>query len=107
MIHILFGLELQTKIMMIIYLQILLLLYWAGCLFIASAAVVFQVHKRSHATTSVRKIFHVLTVMVYIPGLIWQPTFLYLASGLVLTLFSLIEVNILYFFLNLILLLII
>ncbi|OXU21029.1 hypothetical protein TSAR_011509 [Trichomalopsis sarcophagae] len=71
--------------------RILLLLYWAGCLFIASVAVVFQVLRNSQATTSVRKIFHVLAVMVYIPGLIWQPTFLYLASGVVLTLFSLIE----------------
>ena len=76
--------------------QILIVAYWSGCLFLASVAIIFQVLRSSHASTSTRKIFHILAVMVYIPGLIWDPTFLYLASGVVLALFLMIEVNIYY-----------
>jgi dolichol kinase len=79
--------------MIFIILQIFLLLYWAVCLFFALIAVTYQISQSSKATTTNRKIFHILVIMVYIPGLIWQPTFLYLASGTVLVLFSIIEVN--------------
>ncbi|KAJ8674257.1 hypothetical protein QAD02_005519 [Eretmocerus hayati] len=71
--------------------RILLLMYWAFCLFLATIAVVTQVLKSSHATTSIRKIFHILSVLVYVPGLIWEPAFLYLASGIVLGLFLMLE----------------
>ncbi|XP_011504210.1 PREDICTED: dolichol kinase isoform X3 [Ceratosolen solmsi marchali] len=75
------------------YITIFLLLYWAVCLLFALFAVKYQISQKSKATTSNRKIFHVLVVMVYIPGLISQPTFLYLASGTVLVLFSIIELH--------------
>ena len=73
----------------------MLVIYWAGCFILAFISVVYQILQSSQATTSVRKIFHILAILVYVPGLIFEPTFLYLASGLVFVLFSMIEVKIL------------
>lgn len=67
--------------------------YWATCLFFAIVAIAIQISKNSHATTSIRKIFHILAVIVYIPGFIWDSSFLYLASGVILVLFLALEVN--------------
>lgn len=65
-----------------------------ACLILAALTVLIFVKNNAQADTSSRKIFHILAVMVYIPGLLWQQTFLYLASGIILAIFVLIEVNI-------------
>lgn len=41
-----------------------------------------------HATTSIRKLFHILVVLVYIPGLLYECAFLYIASGVALALIT-------------------
>lgn len=46
------------------------------------------------ATTSTRKLFHLLTVLVYVPGLLYERTLLYLASGIIMGLFVFLEVDI-------------
>lgn len=54
-------------------------------------AVKWQIGNSEKASTAVRKIFHILIVLVYIPGLIYECTFLYLASGVALAAFSILD----------------
>lgn len=54
-------------------------------------AVKLQIGSSEQASTRVRKIFHILIVLVYIPGLIFECTFLYLASGVALAAFSVLD----------------
>lgn len=71
-----------------------MILYWMVCLVLAAFTVIIYVKIDTQAGTSARKIFHILAVMVYIPGLFWQQTLLYLASGIILAIFILVEVNV-------------
>jgi dolichol kinase len=73
--------------------QVYLMVYWLLCSFIAVYAVRVQVQHHKHASSAVRKIFHVLIVAVYLPGLAWECTLLYLSSGVALALLILVEVN--------------
>ena len=68
--------------------------YWIVCCLAAVSAVWLQVNEGEHASTSVRKVFHILAVAVYLPGVAIAPTLLYLASGIVLAIFILLEVSI-------------
>ncbi|XP_043278502.1 dolichol kinase [Venturia canescens] len=70
---------------------IILLLYWAFCLVLGIGVLAYQILLSSHATSVTRKSFHLLAVLVYVPGFIWQPTFLHLASGIVMGLFVMLE----------------
>lgn len=72
----------------------LLLVYWVGCVLIAIAVMAGQISSKQKATTSLRKYFHILAVVVFIPGILVNPCLMYLASGLVLALFLLLEVSI-------------
>ncbi|XP_058790058.1 dolichol kinase [Phymastichus coffea] len=74
------------------YSRIMMVVYWATCLFFATIAIIIQISRNSQATTSVRKIFHILSVIVYVPGFIWDPTFLYLATGVILAVFVALEI---------------
>ncbi|XP_053983973.1 dolichol kinase [Hylaeus volcanicus] len=65
--------------------------YWAVCLSLGIIAIGYQTLLNIHATTSTRKIFHLLAVLVYIPGLMYEQIFLYLASGMVMGLFVFLE----------------
>lgn len=51
-------------------------------------------HIQSHTGTSIarRKIFHIFAVAVYLPGILWEPLLLYLASGIVLAFTFVLEV---------------
>lgn len=73
-------------------LQIILIGYWAACLSLGVVVVTYQVLLNLQATTSVRKMFHMLAVLVYIPGLIYERVLLYLASGIIMGLFVFLEV---------------
>ncbi|XP_074114082.1 dolichol kinase isoform X3 [Cotesia typhae] len=72
-------------------LQIFLIMYWTVCLLIGIIIITHQILSESSASTIERKTFHILAVLVYIPGLIWEPTLLYLASGIVMILFMMFE----------------
>ncbi|XP_046623421.1 dolichol kinase isoform X1 [Neodiprion virginianus] len=71
--------------------RVFMVLYWLLCLALGIGVISYQILCNSKATTSARKSFHVLAVMVYIPGLISEPTLLYVASGLVMALFLMLE----------------
>ncbi|OAD58880.1 Dolichol kinase, partial [Eufriesea mexicana] len=71
--------------------KIILIAYWAVCLLLGVIVVIYQVSLNLRATTSTRKIFHLLAVLVYIPGLIYERTLLYFASGLIMGLFVFLE----------------
>ncbi|XP_076231770.1 dolichol kinase [Calliopsis andreniformis] len=65
--------------------------YWAICLSLGVTVVVYQILLNYKATTSTRKILHILAVLVYVPGLLYERTLLYLASGMIMGLFVFLE----------------
>jgi dolichol kinase len=69
-----------------------LLLYWLVCSGVAVIAVCTQVQDKQQASTGVRKTFHLLMLAVYVPGLAWECTLLYLASGIALAALITLEV---------------
>ncbi|CAH1285331.1 unnamed protein product [Diabrotica balteata] len=69
-----------------------LMLYWLFCTGIAILAISNQIFYAQKASTSTRKVFHLLAVVVYIPGLLYRCSFLYLASGVVLGIFLALEI---------------
>ncbi|XP_047369298.1 dolichol kinase isoform X5 [Vespa velutina] len=73
--------------------RIKLIIYWTICLLFCTFVIIFQTVSGIQATTSVRKYFHVLAVLVYIPGLIFEATLLYLGSGVILGIFILFELS--------------
>lgn len=73
-------------------LQIALILYWTICILLCIFKIIYQILSKSQATTTNRKYFHIVAVFVYIPGMIYDPSFLYFASGMILILFIIIEV---------------
>ncbi|CAO1382517.1 unnamed protein product [Diamesa hyperborea] len=60
-------------------------------LVLAATTVIWQIRKNRKSSTSIRKVFHVLIVMVYLPGLLYQCTFLYVASGVILAILIILE----------------
>ncbi|XP_043584382.1 dolichol kinase [Bombus pyrosoma] len=71
--------------------KIILIGYWALCLVLGVIVVTYQVLLNLQATSSTRKMFHLLAVLVYIPGLIYERILLYLASGVIMGLFVFLE----------------
>lgn len=69
------------------------MIYWAGCSVAAAIAINKQIQGATRATPAVRKVFHIFAVAVYLPGLFYECTFIYLASGVVLGIFGMLEVN--------------
>ncbi|XP_071641978.1 dolichol kinase isoform X2 [Temnothorax longispinosus] len=67
-------------------------MYWGICLLLSILILRYQISSKSQATSSTRKNFHVLATFVYIPGMIYDPLLLYLASGVMLILFVALEV---------------
>jgi dolichol kinase len=68
-------------------------LYWTVFSLVAIVSVNKRIKEAKKATTAVRKIFHVLTVAVFVPGLVYNCSFLYLASGVIFGIFFLLEVR--------------
>lgn len=64
---------------------------YIALLLLAGVTVTWQIRKGQRVTTSIRKIFHVLIVSVFVPGLIFQCQFLYVASAVILAVFIVLE----------------
>lgn len=69
-----------------------MMIFWLVCSSIAVLYLNRQIQRGKKANTVVRKIFHILAVMVILPGLIDQCPVLYLATGIVLAIFIALEV---------------
>lgn len=81
-------------------LQIAIFIYWTICFLLSILIIKYQISSKSQATSSTRKNFHILATFVYIPGMIYDPSLLYLASGMMLTLLIALEVVILIYCYN-------
>lgn len=68
-----------------------IIVFYIGLVGATIAAVNWRLQKDEKASTAVRKLFHLLVVFVYIPGLLYQCTFLYIASGVALAVMTVIE----------------
>jgi dolichol kinase len=64
---------------------------YIALLLLAGVTVTWQIRKSQQVTTSIRKFFHILIVMVFVPGLIFQCQFLYVASVVILAVFIILE----------------
>ncbi|XP_026481866.1 dolichol kinase isoform X2 [Ctenocephalides felis] len=72
--------------------RIYLIMYWGTCVLIAILLMYWQISGGAKASTALRKYFHILAVLIYVPGLIYECTLLYLASGVVFAIFIMIEI---------------
>lgn len=57
-----------------------------GLIGMTVGAVGWQMNRNEISNTRTRKIFHILIVLVFVPGLIYQCAFLFVASGIALAL---------------------
>lgn len=71
--------------------RIAIVTVYMALLLLAGFTVTWQIRKSQQVTTSIRKIFHVLIVLVFVPGLIFQCQFLYVASVVILAVFIVLE----------------
>lgn len=62
-----------------------------GLIGMTIATIVWQLNCREKSNTRTRKIFHILIVLVFVPGLIYQCTFIYVASVIALALLIVLE----------------
>ncbi|CAH1119357.1 unnamed protein product [Phaedon cochleariae] len=69
-----------------------LIMFWIFCSVVAVLAISKQILYAQKSSTTTRKVFHLLAVVVYIPGLIYKCSFLYLASGVVTGIFFALEI---------------
>lgn len=60
---------------------------------LAATAVVWQIQKNQKSSSAIRKIFHILIVMVYVPGMIYQCNFLFIASVVILAFLIVLELS--------------
>ncbi|CAH1987092.1 unnamed protein product [Acanthoscelides obtectus] len=68
------------------------MMYWSFCTGVAILSVSNQIFYAKKASTGKRKIFHILCVAVYIPGLLCKCSLLYLASGMLTGAFFFLEI---------------
>ncbi|XP_051165036.1 dolichol kinase [Leptopilina boulardi] len=71
--------------------RIFLMICWSICFLLAWCFIMYKLHSKTKATTSDRKVFHILASIVFITGLIWEPVLLYMASGVAFALLIVLE----------------
>lgn len=64
---------------------------YVGLIGMTVATVTWQMNRHEQSNTRTRKIFHVLIVLVFVPGLIFQCAFIFVASGIALALLIVLE----------------
>lgn len=68
-----------------------MMVLYMGSIGMTVAVVGWQMNRNELSNTRTRKIFHFLIVLVFVPGLIYQCAFLYVASGIALALLIVLE----------------
>lgn len=71
--------------------RVLLLLVFVGLLGVAGLICLWQISRQQPVSTSIRKLFHIVIVVVFLSGLLYQRVFLYLGSGVIFAIFLLLE----------------
>ncbi|XP_013106888.2 dolichol kinase isoform X1 [Stomoxys calcitrans] len=71
--------------------RLYIILFYVALVGATIIVVCWQLRNSQHATTSVRKLFHLLVVLVYIPGFLYECVFLYIASGVALALIAIFD----------------
>lgn len=79
------------KLTSFVFVQIFMIVLWLGLLGATGAGVAWYVSQRHASTTRTRKLFHILIVVVFVPGLLYQCTFLFIAAGLLFAVFLMLE----------------
>lgn len=64
---------------------------YIGLIGLTVATVGWQMNRKEQSNTRTRKFFHILIVLVFIPGLIYQCKLLFVASGIALALLIILE----------------
>lgn len=68
-----------------------MIVLYTGIIGMTISIVFWQLNRHEQSNTRTRKLFHFLIVFVYFPSLIYQCSFLFLASGIALAIFILME----------------
>lgn len=68
-----------------------MVILYVGLIGMTVATVIWQMKRNEKSNTRTRKIFHILIVLVFVPGLIYQCAFLFVASGVALALMIVLE----------------
>lgn len=68
------------------FLQFYIILFYLTLVGATVFIIYWQLQIRGQASTRVRKTFHFLIVLVYVPGILYECAFLYIASGVALAL---------------------
>lgn len=76
---------------MISLFQLYIIVFYLLLVALTCATVSWQLGNSTRANTRVRKIFHLLIVLVYVPGLVFECALLYIASGIALAIFVVLE----------------
>lgn len=78
---------------LLIALQLITVIFWSILSAIAAFVVYQKISGAAKASTIVRKVFHLLAIAVFIPGLLYHCNFLYLASGVTFGTFIILDVS--------------
>lgn len=68
-----------------------MMLLYLGLIGLTVVTVNWQINRNIQSNTRTRKIFHILIVLVFMPGLIYQCSFLFVASGIALAVLIILE----------------
>lgn len=71
--------------------KVLILLVFAGLLGVTGLICQWQIARNQPVSTSIRKLFHIVIVIVFLSGLLYQRIILYLGSGVIFAIFLLLE----------------
>lgn len=73
--------------------QLKTVIFWSILSVIAAVVIQQKIKGAQKATTILRKVFHIIAICVFLPGLMYHCNFLYLASGVVLGVFIVLDVS--------------
>lgn len=71
--------------------NVLILLMFAALLGVTGLICQWQIARQQPVSTSIRKLFHIVIVVVFLSGLLYQRIILYLGSGVIFAIFLLLE----------------
>lgn len=71
--------------------KVAMIILCIGLIGMTISTIIWQMNCRNESNTRTRKIFHILIVMVFVPGLIYQCAFIYVSSVIALALLIVLE----------------